>query len=222
MPSAVALNASARVPGTRVDSVAAASMKPRAIVQSVAPSDEALFQLATKGDRVALGDLIGRYQDFLFGFLVRLANGDEHRAEDFFQDTFLNAMRASATFDSKKAFKPWITAIAVNLVRDDSRKRKVRSEVGLDTSGPDDDGERIDPVSITEGPGDAAERRDEDEKIRRALGRLTALEREVVLLHFFNDMTLQETATALSAPLGTIKSRLHAALTRLNGMLSKA
>jgi len=57
--------------------------------------------------------------------------------------------------------------------------------------------------------------------VRRALGRLTDLEREVVLLHFYNDMTLQETADALNAPLGTIKSRLHAALTRLSGMLER-
>lgn len=187
-------------------------------------SDETLFSKASQGDRGALGELIGRYQDFLFGLLVRLAGGDEHRAEDFFQDTFLNAMRASATFDSKKAFKPWITAIAVNLVRDDARKRKVRSEVTLDGSTGDGENERekLDPVSAHEDPGAAAERRDEEAKIRRALERLTALEREVVLLHFYNSMTLQETASALGAPLGTIKSRLHAALTRLNGMLSKA
>ncbi len=79
----------------------------------------------------------------------------------------------------------------------------------------------MDPVSGIDDPGANAERRDEDEKVHRALNRLTDLEREVILLHFFNGMTLQETADALSAPLGTIKSRLHAALTRLNGMLSK-
>ena len=218
--AAVAFNASALVPA--IDTPGVARLKLVAPVQSASRSDEDLFEQAAKGDREALGNLIGRYEDFLFGLLVRLAGGDEHRAEDFFQDTFLNAMRASATFDTKKAFKPWITAIAVNLVRDDARKRKVRSEVGLDTSGPDDDRERIDPVSLNEDPGIAAERRDEEEKVRRALNRLTALEREVVLLHFFNNLTLQETASALSAPLGTIKSRLHAALQRLNGMLSKA
>ena len=185
--------------------------------------DEVLFEKATKGDRGALGELIERYEDFLYGLLVRLTAGDEHRAEDFFQDTFLNAMRSSATFDRKKSFKPWIAAIAVNLVRDDARRRKVRSEVALDPGSErgEDAPPRIEPVSPIEDPGANAERRDEDEKVHRALNRLTDLEREVVLLHFFNSMTLQETADALSAPLGTIKSRLHAALTRLNGMLTR-
>ncbi len=193
-------------------------------VGSLVATDEDLFKQASSGDREALGELIGRYQDFLFGLLVRLTGGDEHRAEDFFQDTFLNAMRASGTFDAKKAFKPWITAIAVNLVRDDARKRKVRSEIALDSQRPDEEQERqqIEPVALSEDPSDAAERRDEEVKVRRALEKLTELEREVVLLHFFNAMTLQETATALSAPLGTIKSRLHAALTRLSGLLSRA
>lgn len=218
--AAVAFNASALSPA--IETPAISRLKLVAPAQSALPSDEDLFDHAAKGDREALGKLIGRYEDFLFGLLVRLAGGDEHRAEDFFQDAFLNAMRAAASFDTKKAFKPWITAIAVNLVRDDARKRKVRSEVGLDTSGPDDERERIDPVASNEDPGSAAERRDEEEKVHRALNRLTDLEREVVLLHFFNGMTLQETASALSAPLGTIKSRLHAALQRLNGMLSRA
>jgi RNA polymerase sigma-70 factor (ECF subfamily) len=188
-------------------------------------SDEALFQRSGAGDRDALGELIRRYEDFLYGVLVRLTNGDTHRAEDLFQDTFLNAMRAAATFDRGKMFKPWITAIAVNLVRDDARRRKVRSEVALDASRDDDDdgrAPRLEPAADVDAPGAEAERRDEDEKVQRALARLTNLEREVVLLHFFNGMTLQETADALGAPLGTIKSRLHAALTRLSGMLGKS
>ena len=218
--AALPLNVPAWVPNRDAES----SAQPAVKATSAVATDEVLFERAAKGDRLALGELIGRYKDFLYGLLVRLAGGDEHRAEDFFQDTFLNAMRASATFDAKKAFKPWITAIAVNRVRDDARKRKVRSEITLEQPGADgeDRGQRFEALATGEDPGDAAERRDEEEKVRRALDRLTALEREVVLLHFFNDMTLQETATALSAPLGTIKSRLHAALTRLNGMLSKA
>lgn len=214
--SAVALNPSASVPCRDIPAAGSAP-KLRVVVQS----DEALFERAAKGDRGALGELIGRYEDFLYGLLVKMTGGDEHRAEDFFQDTFLHAMRSAGTFDKKKAFKPWIAAIALNLVRDDARKRKVRSEVTLDAGTADEEGLRIDPVSSVEDPGTNAERQDEDAKVHRALNRLTELEREVVLLHFFNSMTLQETADALSAPLGTIKSRLHAALTRLSGMLTR-
>ncbi|HEY3324580.1 MAG TPA: RNA polymerase sigma factor [Planctomycetota bacterium] len=184
-------------------------------------SDEVLFEQAKRGDRESLGLLVSRYERALFGLLVRMTGGDRHRADDLFQDTFLHAMRAAETFNRKMQFKPWVMAIAVNLVRDDARKRKVRGEVTLD--GTDDSDERtraIEPAAAEEGPGQAAERRDEADVLRQALDRLTEIEREVVLLHFYNDLTLVETAAVLSVPVGTVKSRLHAALNRLSGMLA--
>ncbi len=185
-------------------------------------SDEQLFEQASGGDRDALGTLITRYEKMLFGLLTRLTAGDSHRADDLFQETFLHAMRAAGTFNRQKQFKPWITAIAVNLVRDDARKRKVRGEITLDGEN-EGHGRRPvpEPVSEEENPGVSAERKDEQARVRQALERLTSLEREVVLLHFFNSMTLAETAESLDVPLGTVKSRLHAALTRLSGMLPR-
>ena len=183
--------------------------------------DEKLFELAIGGDREALGELIGRYEQSLFGLLLRMTSGDSHRADDLFQETFLHAMRAGKTFDKKLHFKPWVTAIAVNLVRDDARKRKVRGEVGLDTSTDSERSTVPEPVDSGENPGQSAERRDEELKIQRALNGLTELEREVVLLHFYDSMTLVETASVLQVPLGTIKSRLHAALTRLAGIIER-
>jgi len=186
-------------------------------------SDEALFLKARGGNREALGELISRYERTLFGLLVRMTSGERHRAEDLFQETFLHAMRAAQTFNGQRSFKPWVTAIAVNLVRDDARKRKVRGEVGFE-SGTDLEAERatmIEAVDDGESPVQTAERRDEEAVVHRAMVRLTALEREVVLLHFFHGMTLVETAESLVVPVGTVKSRLHAALTRLSGMLDK-
>jgi RNA polymerase sigma-70 factor, ECF subfamily len=189
-----------------------------------AVTDEVLFLKARGGDREALGTLIGRYEKTLFGLLVRLTNGDKHRADDLFQETFLHAMRAAATFNGQRQFKPWVTAIAVNLVRDEARKRKVRGEVALEGGAPDGEERRgalAETAAAIEDPADSAERKDEEAVVRKSLERLTLLEREVVLLHFFNSMTLVETAESLAVPLGTVKSRLHAALTRLSGMLQK-
>jgi RNA polymerase sigma-70 factor, ECF subfamily len=186
-------------------------------------TDEKLFELASKGDREALGTLICRYERTLFGLLVRMTNGDRHRADDLFQDTFLHAMKAASTFNSQRSFKPWVTAIAVNLVRDDARKRKVRGEITLDGSSPDEDRARYpEPVSNGASPMENIERQDEESGVHKAVQRLTHLEREVVLLHFFNGLTLLETSEILAVPLGTVKSRLHAALTRLSGMLKKS
>src|SRR5579862_1038206 len=184
-------------------------------------ADELLFGQAIAGDRTALGELIGRYEKSLFGLLMRMTGGDQHRCDDLFLETFLHAMRASKTFDRKMQFKPWITAIAVNLIRDDARKRKVRGEVGLDNAADSERSAVPEPVGQQENPGELAERRDEERKVQIALGDLTDLEREVVLLHFYQSMTLVETAKTLDVPLGTIKSRLHAALTRLSGILER-
>jgi len=183
--------------------------------------DEKLFASAIGGNHDALGTLIGRYEKTLYGLLMRMTSGDSYRADDLFQETFLHAMRAAKTFDRKLQFKPWITAIAVNLVRDDARKRKVRGEVGIEGGDNPERSVLPEPASADEDPGNHAERRDEERLIQDAVDRLTDLEREVVLLHFYQSMTLVETATSLKVPVGTVKSRLHAALTRLSGLLEK-
>ena len=188
-------------------------------VKNEVPTDEALFAQARNGDRAALEPLIGRYEKALFGLLVRLTNGDRHRAEDLFQETFLHVMRAAATFKGSRPFKPWLMAIAVNLVRDDARKRKVRGEVGLDSGSSEDEPGFPETAAAGENPGETASRRDQEAQVRASLTRLTLLEREVVLLHFFSNLTLVETAQSLCVPLGTVKSRLHAALSRLSGLL---
>lgn len=214
--------ASASLTASSLVGFTAPQVKPARVAEKVAPTDEMLFDIALSGDREALGTLVSRYEKGLFSLLVRMT-GDTHKADDLFQETFLHAMKASTTFNRKLSFKPWITAIAVNLVRDDARKRKVRGEVTLNGGRPDDEAARPpEPVSLVENPSEFAERRDEENQIHRALQNLTALEREVVLLHFFNNMTLVETSEVLGVPLGTVKSRLHAALTRLNGMLGRS
>ena len=188
--------------------------------EQAAPSDEALFARAVRGDREALGTLVTGYERMLFGLLVRLTNGDTHRADDLFQETFLHALKFGNTFDRKMEFKPWVTAIAVNLVRDEARRRKVRGEVPLEGGVDEQEYERA-CTAADENPGVSAERRDEEQCVQRALARLTLLEREVVLLHFYEDLTLAQTAGALGVALGTVKSRLHAALTRLSGILGR-
>ncbi|MGD0091856.1 MAG: RNA polymerase sigma factor [Planctomycetota bacterium] len=188
--------------------------------EQVCLSDEVLFQRALGGDQEALGSLVANYQKTLFGLLVRLTNGDWHTADDLFQETFLHALRAGASFDQKMGFKPWVTAIAVNLVRDEARKRKVRGEVPLEAELDDQEYERAG-LALDDNPREHAERQDEEQRVRRALARLTLLEREVVLLHFFDGMTLAEAASSLGVALGTVKSRLHSALTRLNNVLSR-
>lgn len=180
-------------------------------------SDEALFQRVREGDRDSLGQLVERHQERLFGLLVQLTGGDANRADDLFQETFLRAVRSAETFDASKSFRPWLTTIAVNLVRDDARRRKLQNEVAVQAAETRGRGARM--VAPQEMPDEQAERGDEAVKVRAALQRLTEKEREVVLLHFYERLTLAEAADVLAVPLGTVKSRLHGALERLRGLL---
>ena len=182
------------------------------------PSDEDLFLRVRGGDRAGLGQLVRRYERGLFALLVRMT-GDPHRADDLFQETFLRAVKSAATFEAGKRFRPWLTAIAVNLVRDEGRRRKLRGEVNLDGAASEAlQGQALAPEAT---PAEDAERADEAGRVRAALECLTGKEREVVLLHFYDGMTLTEVAEALAVPAGTVKSRLHAALMRLKGILAE-
>lgn len=179
--------------------------------------DEDLFLRVRAGDRESLAVLVGRYEAGLFALLVRMTGGDAHRADDLFQETFLRAVRAAATFDGSKRFRPWLTTIAVNLVRDEARKRKLRGEVALE--GGDSDVRWSVPHAPGETPEESATRGDEAARVQQALVRLSEKEREIVLLHYYDCMTLAEAAETLAIPLGTVKSRLHGALERLRGLL---
>ena len=185
------------------------------------PSDEDLFLRVAGGEREGLEELIGRYERGLFALLCRLTGGDTQRADDLFQETFLRAIRARKTFEAGKRFRPWLTTIAVNLVRDDARKRQSSLEVSLDAQVGGGQKRPAPPAKLS-CPEEAAERGDEAARIGRALERLTEKEREVVLLHFYDALTLAQTAEVLAVPLGTVKSRLHGALARLKVLLDRS
>ena len=229
------LNAVVAIPGSMLERAPAAVVSAPAVIREEripalppleldALNDAMLFTRVAGGDRDALALLVGRYERPLFGLLHQLT-GDPHRADDLFQETFLRAVRSAGTFDEQKSFKAWISTIALNLVRDDARNRKRRSEVQLGEDGevpPAQNGSsstRLNRVSREEDPQTSALRADESRIVRGAMTHLTAKEREVVLLHFFNSMTLAEAADSLQVPLGTVKSRLHGALMRLKNLL---
>jgi len=172
-------------------------------------SDEALF---LRGDKESLEVLVNRYQQTLYGLLVHVT-GDASLAEDLFQEAFVRAVRGAKTFDRNRSFKSWVTAIALNLVRDEVRKRKLRGEIPLGEGGPEEQ------AAAGDQPRESAERQDEVARVRGALFELTEKEREIVLLHFYQGLTLGEAAEVLNVPLGTAKSRLHGALVRLKGLL---
>jgi RNA polymerase sigma-70 factor (ECF subfamily) len=166
--------------------------------------------------------LIRRHHDDLLRFLERLV-GDKTAAQDVFQDTFLQVHVSADTFDASRRFKPWLFTIAANKARDLLRKNNRRRTLDLSapvggssgSGGSGDDGQTrfIDLMEISViQPQDAAQRVELQAAVQAAVQRLSPTLREVLLLAYFQKLSYSQIADALEIPLGTVKSRLHAAV----------
>jgi RNA polymerase sigma-70 factor (ECF subfamily) len=185
-------------------------------------SDEQLLTRIRGGEPDALAALIERYRRPLFHYLARML-GDATEAEDVFQETFLRVVRNIARYDERRAARPWIYAIATNLVKNVYRSRAVRSRVEHDP--PDGEGdergslvERLPSAIIA--PDDAASREEIAERVRGAVERLPERGRAALVLFYFQGLRYDEIAAALEVPIGTVKSRIHNALAILARALS--
>jgi RNA polymerase sigma-70 factor (ECF subfamily) len=157
--------------------------------------------------------LIDRYRDELLRFLIRFM-GDRQAAEDVFQETFLQIHLSADTFDTSRRLKPWLFTIAANKGRDLHRKNAKRSALELSAEVDGDSGPQfVDLMEIeTTRPLDAMQSREREERVQAAVRDLPEHYREILLLAYFQKMTYAQLAEVLQIPLGTVKSRLHAAV----------
>ena len=176
-------------------------------------TDEALFVAHRAGDPQALRVLIERYRAELHGFLVRLV-GSQSGADDVFQEAFLQVHLSAESFDEERRFKPWLYTIAANKGRDYLRRQKRRAAVSIDAPATrNGDGALVDLLEGgADAPSDALERDDEREAVKKVIDELPSHFREILLLGYFQKLSYAQIADSLAIPLGTVKSRLHAAV----------
>lgn len=180
-------------------------------------TDEQLLTAYREGDSDALRQLIVRHQDDLLRFLIRLT-GDRAAAEDVFQEAFLQVHISADTFDPTRRFKPWLFTIAANKARDYLRKKNRRQEVDLSApvsrGGGDDGGQTfVDLMQIDIAPpAQGLEDAERDRLVQQAIDRMPHTLKEILLLAYFNRLSYAQIAEELDIPLGTVKSRLHAAV----------
>lgn len=158
----------------------------------------------------AFGTLVERYHSPLLGYLYRLGGGDRPLAEDLVQETFLRVIAAIHQYRFPRPFKPWLYAIATNLVRDHYKKAESRyNETAVSDSWRDD----------APSPAEAVLMQDETHRMGVALLCLPLAHRETIILRYYQDLSLQEIADVLQIPIGTVKSRLSIGLKRLKELL---
>src|SRR6476661_823703 len=178
-------------------------------------TDEQLLDEYRQGDKPAFAALVSRYQRELYHFLVRFL-GNRASAEDVFQETFLQVHQSAEQFDPQRRFRPWLFTIAANKARDLIRSQARRPTNPLQASinpGDDDSGEFMDLMSSVEDtPDEPMQRAELQQSVQKAVASMPEHLREILLLSYFHQFPYKQISDILEIPLGTVKSRLHAAV----------
>jgi RNA polymerase sigma-70 factor, ECF subfamily len=182
-------------------------------------SDEELLLRSRHGQREAFAVLVGRYERELYGYLRRYLT-DAALAEDVFQNTFLQVYVKMTSYEAGRPVRPWLYTIATHQAIDALRRNGRHQAVSLNQRHADGlPGEPEDLCSTLEGktpgPLEAAHAEERRLAVRAAVDRLPDFLRQVVVLGYYQGLKYREIAEILDIPLGTVKSRLHAALQKL-------
>jgi RNA polymerase sigma factor (sigma-70 family) len=175
-------------------------------------ADEAILALVARSDEVALGELYDRFGRVAYGLALRILR-DPNLAEDAVQEAFLTVWRTADRFLAERAkASTWVLTIvhrrAVDIVRREERRR---------TEPIDDQPEQGGGATDEE-----ASLRERRRIVQAALAQLPQEQREALELAYYGGLTQSELAERLGQPLGTIKSRMFAALARLRDLLGEA
>jgi RNA polymerase sigma-70 factor (ECF subfamily) len=180
-----------------------------------APTDERLLAEYFAGDRSGFEALVRRYHKELFRFALRFTNSSA-AAEDVVQEAFLQVHLAGSSFDMSRRFKPWLFTIAANKARDWLRSRSRRHEVPLDApiNGSGEGGESFGGLLAGDDPSldESLETEEKRRVVQRVIRKMPEHLREALVLGYFHRFPYKEMAEILDVPLGTVKSRLHAAV----------
>ncbi len=206
------------------------TIQPKRLADNVIPplsdqsDEELLLRYRASQDRRAFEELVHRYERELYSYLRRYLD-DAAMAEDAFQQTFLQLHLKCDQFDEGRKVRPWLYTIATNQAIDAQRRNKRHRMVSLDrrTNDDDDVGALITLLQNDEaGPAadiEATERRD---WVRSSVAALPESLRSAVNLVYYQGLKYREAAEILSIPVGTVKSRLHSAILKLNQAWKRA
>ncbi|HYL82671.1 MAG TPA: sigma-70 family RNA polymerase sigma factor [Candidatus Angelobacter sp.] len=169
-----------------------------------ATSDEQVMLAFSKGSAEAFTELFSRYKQPVYGFFRRRVN-DPSRAEELTQETFLVLLRAAGRYEPRALFRTYLYAIGFKILRADRRKAAFRATFfGHRASAADPAAKDATEAGLW---------------VRRAVEKLDPIEREIVLLREFEQLSYAEIADLLELPVNTVRSRLFRARTALRELL---
>ena len=174
-------------------------------------SDETLLAGLGSGNPEASAAFIRRFQGRVYGLAVTMLR-DPDLAEDVAQETFVRVWRHAATYDARRGCVPtWVLAIARNLAIDRAR---LRSATPVD---PEVIASELE-LATEDAPVDIAER----DRVRQAVGALPDNQRRALVLAMYAGRTAREISELDGVALGTVKTRIRAAMLKLRDTLGVA
>ena len=190
--------------------------------------EDLLLAYRDEGDRDAFQELVQRYEAELYNYL-RNYLGHAQMAEDAFQATFLQVHLKCGQFDPGRRVRPWLYTVATHQAIDAQRRNRRHRMTSLDRhrgDDPDDEAGGSTLMNLLDGhevdPGQQFLAAEEGRHVRQAIEILPEPLRRAVLLVYYQGLKYREAAEVLNVPVGTVKSRLHAAIHRLNQSLTPA
>ncbi len=173
-----------------------------------------------KGDCIAFNHIVNEYNNRAYYYALSILH-NHHDALDLGQESFVKAFRAINTFDTSKPFLPWLLRIVRNLCFNELKKKKRRAE----SPGPEEDNIFLEIIpsktSETKSPYEIIVDKELKETIQKAIKKLPEAQREVVFLFHFQELTYEEIAEVMKAPVGTIMSRIFHGRKKLAEILKK-
>ena len=154
--------------------------------------------------------LVEQYQYRLVRYLTYLL-GRRDAVDDLVQETWLRVLERGHSYDGKSRFEPWLFTVARNLAFDHMRKRRTSSLDTNDTLEP--------PASPAPSPFEQAARTEDAQRLAQSLATLEPHYREALVLRFQEDLSLEEMAGVVGAPVSTVSSRIYRGLAALRAQM---
>jgi len=165
-------------------------------------SDRDIVLQLQSGDVDALGELYDRYNHVVYRTALAIT-GDESAASDLLQDVFLRVHRFSLRIDPNRPLEPWLYRVTTNLTYTWIKRRKRWLFRPIEDMAEWFTGHK------KNSPSYQIEKDEEWVNVCQAVATLSLRHRVVIVLHYFNDLSIEEISDVLDIPVGTVKSRLH-------------
>jgi len=172
-------------------------------------TDEGLMLRVGRGEKSAFNELVRRYSKKMINLAYQIT-GDRDLAEDIAQDTFFRAYKSAPRYTEIAKFSTWLYTIAINLCRNELRRRKFKPYSLEEMADREDEGKiRIDIADDRAKPDQDLERKEISRYVRKAIAMVPEKFRVALVLRDIQGLAYDEIGSILHLPEGTVKSRIN-------------